>query len=96
MDIKINEVETLGLISFNVSKDDEGNLIKSGVLKTHLYIEEINTLECDRFRLTGVDVISESFGSNDPCIIYQFVFEEYECDYSEVECDIYSLYKGDD
>lgn len=81
-DIVINEtIETKGLISFIIAKDEEGNLAGEGVLKTHLYIEEINTLDCDNFAIYDIDVISESFGSSDPCIIYRFTFKDFETSY---------------
>lgn len=76
--IIINDsIETLGLITFRISKDANDNLIREGLLKTHLYIEEITSLECSRFRLEGIDVYSESFGSTDIFNLYQFTYEEY-------------------
>ena len=76
--IIINDsIETLGLITFRISKDANDNLIREGYLKTHLYIEEITSLECSRFRLEGIDVYSESFGSTDIFNLYQFTYEEY-------------------
>ena len=77
--IIINDsIETLGLITFRISKDANDNLIREGYLKTHLYIEEITSLECSRFRLEGIDVYSESFGSSDIFNLYQFTFELYD------------------
>lgn len=77
--ITINDtIKTLGLITFKVSKDANDNLITEGVLKTHLYIEEINTLECDRFRLEDVDVYLEAFGSTDIFNLYQFTYQRFE------------------
>ena len=70
-------IETLGLITFQIRKEGE-YLIKEGFLKTHLYIEEINTLECDRFRLEGIDVYAESFGSTDIFNLYQFTYEYFD------------------
>lgn len=76
--IKINDsIETLGLITFQITKDANDNLIKEGLLKTHLYIEEIESLECDRFKLIGVDVYSESFGSTDIFVLYRFTFDKF-------------------
>ena len=76
--IIINDsIESLGLITFRISKDANDNLIREGYLKTHLYIEEITSLECSRFRLEGIDVYSESFGSTDIFNLYQFTYEEY-------------------
>ena len=77
--ITINDtIKTLGLITFRLSKDANDNLITEGILKTHLYIEEINSLECNRFRLEGIDVYSESFGSTDIFNLYQFTFEAFD------------------
>lgn len=77
--ITINDtIKTLGLITFRISKDAQDNLITEGILKTHLYIEEIFTLECDKFRLEGIDVYSESFGSTDIFNLYQFTFEAFD------------------
>lgn len=76
--IIINDsIKTLGLITFRITKDANDNLITEGVLKTHLYIEEINTLECDRFRLEGIEVYSESFGSTDIFNLYQFNYAAF-------------------
>ena len=83
--IKVNEAfETYGLISFNIRQEGEG-LVREGVLKTHLYIEEIDTLECDRFILEGINVTAESFGSTDPFIVYYFEFETFDTFYEELE-----------
>lgn len=77
--IIINDtIKTLGLITFRISKNANDNLITEGILKTHLYIEEISTLECDKFRLEGIDVYSESFGSTDIFNLYQFTFEAFD------------------
>lgn len=89
--IIINDsINTLGLITFRISKDANDNLITEGILKTHLYIEEINTLECDRFRLEGIEVYSESFGSTDIFNLYQFNYTAFDIkdkgeNYSEEE-----------
>lgn len=73
--IKINDnIETLGLITFQIRKDGDF-LIREGLLKTHLYVEEIDTLECDRFRLEGIDVYAEAFGSSDIFNLYTFTYE---------------------
>ena len=71
-------IETLGLITFRLSKDANDNLITEGILKTHLYIEEINSLECNRFRLEGIDVYLEAFGSTDVFNLYQFTFKAFD------------------
>lgn len=76
--IIINDtIETLGLITFRITKQGD-SLIKEGLLKTHLYIEEINSLECDRFRIDGIDVYAESFGSMDIFNLYNFTYEDFD------------------
>ena len=76
--IKVNEAfETYGLISFAIKQTEDG-YIKEGILKTHLYIEEIDTLECDRFKINGVDVFAEAFGSTDIFNLYTFTYEDFE------------------
>jgi hypothetical protein len=73
--ITINDtISTLGLITFQIRREGD-SLIREGLLKTHLYIEEIDTLECDRFRLEGIDVYAEAFGSSDIFNLYTFTYE---------------------
>lgn len=72
-----NSIKTLGLITFQIRKQGD-SLIKEGLLKTHLYIEEINTIECNRFRLEGIDVYAESFGSMDIFNLYNFTYEYFD------------------
>ena len=72
-----NSIETLGLITFQIRKEGD-SLIREGLLKTHLYIEEINTLECDRFRLENIDVYAEAFGSTDIFNLYSFTYELFD------------------
>lgn len=73
--ITINDtISTLGLITFQIRREGD-SLIREGLLKTHLYVEEIDTLECDRFRLEGIDVYAEAFGSSDIFNLYTFTYE---------------------
>lgn len=80
--IKINDyIETLGLVTFQIRKEereDEPYYEKIGILKTHLYIEEINTIECDRFKIDGIDVYLEAFGSSDIFNLYHFTYDSFE------------------
>ena len=77
-DIVINdEIETLGLITYEIKQEGK-ELIRSGILKTHLYIEEIHSLSCDRFRLDGIEVYAETSGSNDMFYVYVFEYENIE------------------
>lgn len=95
--IIINDsIETLGLITFRISKDANDNLIREGLLKTHLYIEEITSLECSRFRLENIDVYAEAFGSTDVFNLYSFTFTNFEIKdlgNSLNEQDLIELYK---
>lgn len=72
-----DEINTLGLITFQIIKQGD-SLIKEGLLKTHLYIEEIDSLECDKFKIDGIDVYCEAFGSMDVFNLYKFTFEYFE------------------
>lgn len=77
-DIVINdEIETYGLITYEIKQEGK-ELIRSGILKTHLYIEEIHSLSCDRFRLDGIEVFAETSGSNDIFYVYVFEYESVE------------------
>ena len=77
-DIVINdEIETYGLITYEIKQEGK-ELIRSGILKTHLYIEEIHSLSCDRFRLDGIEVYAETSGSNDIFYVYVFEYESVE------------------
>ena len=77
-DIVINdEIETYVLITYEIRKEGE-EIIRSGMLKTHLYIEEIHSLSCDRFRLDEIEVFAETSGSNDIFYVYVFEYESVE------------------
>lgn len=84
-EIRVNDAfVTYGLLSVNMRKEN-GQFVTEGMFKTHLYIEEIDNLECDRFRVTGIDVQAEAFGSTDPFIVYYFSFEDIETYYEDLE-----------
>lgn len=90
-----DEINTLGLITFQIRKEGD-SLIREGLLKTHLYIEEINTLECDRFRLENIEVYAEAFGSTDIFNLYSFTYELFDIKdtgNSLDEQDLIELYK---
>lgn len=95
-EIRVNDAfVTYGLLSVNMRKEN-GQFVTEGMFKTHLYIEEIENLECDRFRVTGIDVQAESFGSTDPFIVYYFTFENIETYYEDLEYEeeeLIELYK---
>lgn len=56
-------------------KDNNGDtfIIAKGIFTTHEYFEEINTLESERYLLQGIEVLKETFASNDYDIGYEFL-----------------------
>ena len=68
-----NEVRANGKLSATRTLNEERNgFIVSGVFASHLYYENIKTLESERFALSGVEVYQEAFGSDDYNILYYF------------------------
>lgn len=74
--VRVNdEFDIEGKITVERMLKDEGNyerLIIEGALLTDQYIEEIFSLETDRFKIDGVKVFHESFGSESDEILYTF------------------------
>lgn len=97
--IIINDsIDVKGNVSFNREKvvvpaDKELNtqerivLECNGVLATHLYIDEIHTIETERCIAHGVDVFRESIGSDDYNMIYHFTCDELEMKGVEIPID---------
>lgn len=50
----------------------DGSLQIAGLLSAEDYIEEIHEIESMRFKLEGVDVAQESFGTEENTIVYTF------------------------
>lgn len=50
-----------------------GSIIVEGILQLNQYFDDIQTIQTDSFLVTGVDVQSEAFGTNDTNIIYTFI-----------------------
>ena len=73
-----NRISANGKLSvsraLNETKD---GFIISGVFASHLYYEDIKTLESNRFKVSGVQVYQESFGSDDYDILYHFVADKF-------------------
>lgn len=73
-----NRVSANGKLSvsrtLNEAKD---GFIISGVFASHLYYEDIKTLESNRFKVSGVEVYQESFGSDDYDILYHFIAQKF-------------------
>lgn len=57
---------------------EKTGFIYNGVLATHYYIEEIKSIEAERFSIDGVEVYQESYGSDDFDILYNFTFKDFE------------------
>ena len=78
--IKINNdrfVEGKFTVKQRLVEDEKGNgnVVVHGIFSTHDYIEELNTLESERYLLLGVKVFEETFGTNDYEITYEFTAE---------------------
>lgn len=78
--IKINKdrfVEGKFTVKQRLVEDEKGNgnVVVHGIFSTHDYIEELNTLESERYLLLGVKVFEETFGTNDYEITYEFTAE---------------------
>lgn len=75
-----NDINTKGNLSIkrSIVLDDNGeeDIVINGVFTTHYYIEEINTIESLRYKVTGVNVVEENFGSDDVNIVYIFTAKD--------------------
>lgn len=58
-------------------EDNKRGIYISGKMTTHLYIDNIDKIETHRYILTGVNVIRETFGSNDFDILYEFEAKDF-------------------
>jgi hypothetical protein len=70
-----------GMMSINRQLDLSKNppmLTIAGQLQTHRYFDEITSIESERYRVKGVTVFQESFGSDDFNIIYSFLADSLE------------------
>lgn len=65
-------IKTQGQMTVTLDKTTDGDLICTGSLAVHEYIEAIDKIESSRFSLDGVDVYREVFGTNDFNVLYQF------------------------
>ncbi|MEG1494700.1 MAG: hypothetical protein RR406_00150 [Bacilli bacterium] len=76
-----NEIEVKGRMTFKISKvvDENGeeSQVCLGQMATHKYFEEITKIETDRFKLENVEVIEETFGTNDFNILYDFEVNDF-------------------
>lgn len=68
-----DEFEMNGKLSISRTLNESGDgFIVTGTFATHLYIEDIHTLESARYKVYGVEVFQEMFGSDDYDIVYNF------------------------
>lgn len=68
-----NKLLLNGKLTFNRKLNEDGKSVTiTGLLLTHLYFDEINSIETERYILNNVNVYQESFGSDDYNIGYLF------------------------
>lgn len=76
--VKINNSITVdGKFTIEVFADKNSKpttIYKRGIFETNKYIEEISSLENERYLITGIDVYKEIYGSEDDVISYEFSF----------------------
>lgn len=53
-------------------------IYKRGIFETDKYIEEISSLENERYFINGIDVYKETYGSEDDIISYEFSFSNMQ------------------
>ena len=98
--INNNEENLLGAVSFNREAiyEDDGRVKGvsiSGILAIHEYVDEINVIESERYRLEDVEVYKESFGSNEYTILYYFTAGHLDIKPDNVNDDIRWLIEED-
>lgn len=71
-----NKLGVIGDILIKRNKDNDNNIIIQGLFSTHNYIEEINSIESNRYIIKGIDVMEEIFSTNDIRIAYKFKAKE--------------------
>lgn len=92
-----DEFSILGLVTFQIKYDNATNsYLTEGILKTHKYIEDIESIECDKFKIAGINVYLEAFGSTDIFNLYYFNFDSYMIKDNEIELseeELLDIYK---
>lgn len=77
--IKVNGIEVEGKLSASTRQDidNDPNVVENtGVLKTEEYFEDISKIETDRYKMTGIAVYAEHYGTDNDEIIYEFLIDE--------------------
>ena len=73
-----NRVSANGKLSVDrMLNETKDGFIIAGVFASHLYYEDIKSLESNRFKVSGVQVYKESFGSDDYNILYHFIADKF-------------------
>jgi hypothetical protein len=74
-----NDLSVNGKVTFDrVPNEDRSGFKIQGIILTHLYFDDITSIQTKRFKLTGVEVYQESFGSDDYNIGYYFTCTKLE------------------
>ena len=74
-----NEIELNGRFTVERKKDINANpviIYRTGVLEIPKYIDEIKTIENDKYKINGINVYKETFVSEEDYIAYEFKFDE--------------------
>lgn len=74
-----NKIELNGRFTVERKKDINANpviIYKTGVLEIPKYIDEIKTIENDKYKINGINVYKETFVSEEDYIAYEFKFDE--------------------
>lgn len=74
-----NEIELNGRFTVERKKDINANpviIYRTGVLEVPKYIDEIKTIENDKYKINGINVYKETFVSEEDYIAYEFKFDE--------------------
>ncbi|STY71266.1 Uncharacterised protein [Megamonas hypermegale] len=74
-----NKIELNGRFTVERKKDINANpviIYRTGVLEIPKYIDEIKTIENDKYKINGINVYKETFVSEEDYIAYEFKFDE--------------------
>lgn len=73
------------LISEMINEKEVKSFVINGIFATHLYFEEINKLDSERYILEEIEVHSEDFGTDDYNILYNFTAKSLEIRGDEID-----------
>lgn len=86
--IRVDGKEIEGKFSFSVEVDRTRHpnvATISGIIQTKNHLEDIHTIANDRYVLRDVDIISESYGSEDENVVYGFTAGDYQVYWQDEE-----------